>query len=172
MQTFAAKMDKNTKLITILVIGLTSAAIIPILFIDDLGGLMKTFIAGSIVVSLYIGFLFRPKSYTIASDALIIKRGLGQVSIALHEIIEAREVTKADLGFGIRTFGVGGFFGYYGKYNYKKIGAVTAYITNPDKTVLIRTQSNKRYLISPDDTLGFLQFLNKAASLSPTSNSY
>jgi hypothetical protein len=167
MQTFEATMDKNIKMITYLVMALVAVSLLPILFIDELAWWMKLLIVGGLIGSLWVAYLFRPKGYRITEDSLLIERGVGAVRIAIKNIVSAKAVTSADLGFGIRVFGVGGFFGNYGKYNYKKIGAVTAYVTNTSKTILVSTQENKHYLISPEDGLGFLQTLNQSANYHP-----
>lgn len=81
---------------------------------------------------------------------------MGRKEIERSGISEVREVNKNDWGNGIRTVGAGGFFGYFVKFHFSKLGNVTAYGTNPRKTILITTKARQQYLISPDDKMGFM----------------
>lgn len=50
----------------------------------------------------------------------------------------------------IRTFGVGGLFGNYGKFYTQGLGNITMYGTQNKNFILIKTE-NKKILITPDD---------------------
>lgn len=57
--------------------------------------------------------------------------------------------------FNIRTFGVGGLFGYFGYFN----GNDVWYVTNVDKKIQIKMKSGKTYMISPENTEDLLRQL-------------
>jgi hypothetical protein len=51
----------------------------------------------------------------------------------------------------IRTFGVGGLFGYFGKFHTPGIGHSTFYATQRKNKILIVTSNDKKIVITPDD---------------------
>jgi len=105
------------------------------------------FLAGTILLC----YLFAPQKYSVDADYLIIHRPLSDMRISLDSIIEIRKVDKSELKGMIRTFGVGGLFGIYGKFYTNDLGNITMYGTQNKNYILIRTQS-KKILITPDDS--------------------
>ena len=61
----------------------------------------------------------------------------------------------------IRTFGVGGLFGYYGQFYNSKIGSMTWYATRQNNTVLVRTIDNKNIVLTPDEPEKFVANFDK-----------
>lgn len=59
----------------------------------------------------------------------------------------------------IRTFGIGGVFGYIGKFKNSILNDYTAYVTHRKKTVLIVTDDEQKILISPDKPIEFINSL-------------
>jgi hypothetical protein len=59
----------------------------------------------------------------------------------------------------IRTFGVGGLFGYFGKFHTPNIGHITFYATQRVNKVLIVTKQGKKIILTPDD-IGLIQNIN------------
>lgn len=104
----------------------------------------------------FIPFVFRPIIYEISIDKLIIHRLLKDININRNLIKSVELIDKEKIGFPIRTFGVGGFFGYYGKFSNKKIGSMTWYATRLDKFVLIKTVNNKKIILTPDEPERFV----------------
>lgn len=75
-------------------------------------------------------------------------------------MISAEVLEKDALYWSIRTFGVGGLFGYFGKFANAKLGNMTWYATRRDKTVLIKTAGNKKIILTPDDPNQFVADFN------------
>ena len=104
----------------------------------------------------FIAFAFRPINYEISIDKLIIHRLLKDVNIDRNLIKSIELIDKEKIGFSFRTFGVGGLFGYYGKFANSKIGSMTWYATRLDKIVLIKTVNNKKIILTPDEPERFV----------------
>lgn len=51
----------------------------------------------------------------------------------------------------IRTFGVGGLLGYFGKFYTPQIGHMTFYATQRTNRILIVDKQGKKFLLTPDD---------------------
>ena len=107
---------------------------------------LLVFLVGTILLC----FLLAPQQYSVDTDYLIIHRPLSDKKISLESIIEVRQVDKSELKGMIRTFGVGGLFGNYGKFYTNGLGNITMYGTQNKNYILIKTK-NQKILITPDD---------------------
>ena len=104
-------------------------------------------------VAILLGsWLYSPQSYTLDSNELIINRPIGKVKIKLGDIKQVRTLSDDETRGTIRTFGVGGLFGYFGKFHTPGIGHSTFYTTQRKNKILIITNSDKKIIITPDDT--------------------
>jgi hypothetical protein len=104
-----------------------------------------------------ICLLLKPLSYEITEDKLIIRRLIKSVHMNRSDIESLELIDKAELSGTIRTFGVGGLFGWYGKFANSKLGDMTWYITRRDKPVLIIKKDGKKILISPNEAEAFVK---------------
>ena len=95
-------------------------------------------------------YVYSTRSYSVRNGKLIIHRIAGDKSIDLREIASARLMDGSE--GGIRTFGVGGLFGYFGWFRLDAMGSVELHATRGDRRVLIELKNGKRFVISPDDT--------------------
>ena len=109
-------------------------------------GILLSFIA--IILGSY---LFSPRKYELQNGQLIIKRLIGAKVINLTDIIEIRKINRGEMTGTIRTFGVGGLFGYYGKFHNSTFGHMTYYVTQRKNMILLKTKDEKKIIISPDD---------------------
>lgn len=116
----------------------------------------------SLVLIILFCFLFRTTGYSIDPGQLTIHRPVKNLSFPLSEIESIAELTKGDLKGTIRSFGVGGLFGYFGKFYNMKLGRMTFYATRRDQAVLIRLRSGKQILLTPDDRERFIRELKNS----------
>jgi hypothetical protein len=119
-----------------------------------------TFLIGTISLS----FLYAPRKYYVTLDNVIIHRPLSDKTIPIDSIIQIRPISKTELKGTIRTFGVGGLFGYYGKFYSKGLGSFTMFGTQSKNYILIKTK-NKKIVITPDD-IGIIEHVK---NLNPAS---
>lgn len=98
-----------------------------------------------------ISWLFAPQSYKLTQQALVITRPAKDKTILFSEISEVRIMGARENIWNIRTFGVGGLFGYYGKFYSWKLGSFSFYASRRDHQILIETKKGKKLIISPDD---------------------
>lgn len=101
---------------------------------------------------------YRPRYYEVTATDLIIHRQVTPVIIPRADIVSVITLDKSMLAGTIRTFGVGGVFGYFGNFSIPKTGTVKAYATNPKNAVLVITDK-KKILLSPDEAAAFLKAL-------------
>lgn len=158
MKTFAAPLDRFTRMIT-LIVGLVLAGGIISLgmaLLDshtwDIGiGWMMMASWVLLLIIPVVSFAYRPASYTVTADALRIERPAGALVLARKDISGAMRVGIHDLGVSTRLFGSGGFFGYYGLYTSGRFGKVTWYATRRDDFVFVEMNNGKKYLLTPDN---------------------
>ena len=96
--------------------------------------------------------------YSIQDGELQIVRLGWSKNIPVSSIRRVEKKPIAMMG-SIRTFGIGGVFGYIGKFKNSILNNYTAYVTHRKKTVLIVTDNDEKILISPDDPNDFINSL-------------
>lgn len=160
MTIFTASMDRSTKLIT----GFTTVLVAVI----TLAQLISSFehfsylsiFSSSILPVLYIlTFVFRPIHYKLSGDKLIIHRLTDNVALDRSQIKEVKQIDPEQLKRSVRIFGVGGLFGYYGRYANNTLGRMTWYATRKNKTVLLITNANEKFILTPDEPEAFVASL-------------
>jgi Bacterial PH domain len=113
-----------------------------------------------LLIIIFFGiFIFRPISYSITDQEVIIHRTWRDVKINRNDI---QSVEKLDENFSkntLRTFGVGGTWGYFGKFTHSSSGSMDWYVTRRDKLVLLKITGNKNVVLSPDEVEEFLSEL-------------
>ncbi len=114
------------------------------------------------LVTIYlVAFIFRPVGYVITAERLIIQKQWKNVELNRSEIEQVELLEEGRLKGSIRTFGVGGLFGYFGKFTKIGFGNMTWYATRRNKMVLIQTTGNKKIVVTPDEAELFVAGLNR-----------
>jgi len=154
---YKASLDTLSKVITtgviilFLIIGQRSIRALIAAQGDITNILMQAGILLFLIVALVVCYSFGTQKYLVSNNELVIKRPIKERRIHISDIEEIRLVAPGDMLGTIRTFGVGGLFGYYGLYYNKGFGSVTLYATQRKNRIFIRTKSGDKIIISPDD---------------------
>lgn len=154
---FAASLDKTAKVITI-GIGILFAFLIALPFLGKESDTAEIYIPGGLLAIYTLAFLFSPQRYSVTESLLIIHRPIRNIYLRRRDIEEVGVLEKANVNGAMRTFGVGGLFGYFGKFYNYGIGSATWYMTRTDKAVLVRMK-NKKVVLSPDVPDAFIAAL-------------
>lgn len=155
---YKATLDKTAKLLTIgMPVILIGFVIGPKLLTTHIN--VMAIIVVSIVMCLtyIITYGYSPTSYEIKEDSILIKRPFKDVIIHRSAIADVIKLDDGKLARSIRTFGSGGLFGYFGLFWQKEFGTMTWYATRRDQAIMIITSSNKKMVITPDETDDFMQ---------------
>jgi len=105
-------------------------------------------------------FILKPSCYILEDETIIIHRIFKDVKILRSDILKVELVPAEKLKWSIRTFGVGGLFGYFGKFYNRNIGSMTWYATQRENFVLIKTSKNN-IIITPDEAEDFVESYNR-----------
>ncbi len=155
--TYKTSLDNLAKTITIGITILFAAIIVgQYSIIKNAGQANPIYTTVALLLIYFIAFAFRPINYNVSDNKLIIHRLFFDVKIDRSQIKSVELLDKEFIGWSIRTFGVGGLFGYYGKFSNSKIGSMTWYATRKDKVVLVRTINNKKIILTPDEPQKFV----------------
>ena len=155
--SFSASYDLTTKIVSLLVLIAVLGAVV---------------VSQSIVIAFLLFLVFcltyaySARGYVCQGRSVVVKRLVGDVTIPLDGLREARTTTKDDFCGCVRLWGCGGLFGYYGLFRTKKLGKCTWYMTNRKNAVVLVTEA-KTVLLSPDDVSGFLAAVGAFAPAAP-----
>ncbi|MDI9877909.1 PH domain-containing protein [Flectobacillus longus] len=122
---------------------------------------LTVFISGLLVLTYALSLGYSPRSYQISGDYLTINRLFYDAKYERRKIEKVEVLNKEQMGFAIRTFGVGGLFGYFGYYASKNQGSMLWYATQREKFVMIHLEGNKKIVLTPDDAISFVSELTR-----------
>jgi hypothetical protein len=106
---------------------------------------------------LFIPYLWAPQGYKVIGRMVIVKRLIGNLKI--H--VEGEPERWNWIWWGLRLFGSGGLYGYYGLFTFRRIGRIRMYATNRHNLVLIKDEKGRKFLLSPTKPEKFIQLLRK-----------
>ena len=162
--TYKTSLDNLAKIVTIITTIIFATIIIAqFSLLRDEGNSVP--ISTIILLGLiYFGtFSFRPINYKLTVDELIIHRPLSDVKILRDEIKSVEQIDKSKLSWAVRIFGIGGLFGYWGKFSNSKLGSMTWYATRKTNVVLVTTIYNKKIILTPNEPERFVTEFNRIA---------
>jgi hypothetical protein len=138
---YKASLDVPAKIITGLIL-------LMCLFFAIMGVITAALI---LFVTIALCYILHPTAYTLNKDVLIIQRPVKPVVIYRNEISNIELLDEKQLKWTIRTFGVGGLFGYFGYFYNREIGSMLWYTSHQKNRILITKKNEEKVVISPDD---------------------
>ncbi len=99
------------------------------------------------------------RGYTITDTDLEVAR-LGWTSRWPLAALQSATVERGVMARSLRTFGNGGLFAITGRYRNARLGAYQAYVTDSERTVVLRFPS-LTLVVSPDDPESFARALGE-----------
>jgi hypothetical protein len=128
--------------------------------IKDAGRALPIYTTTACVLIYLIAYAFRPVSYVVTQNEILVKRPLFDVHINTTDIASAEIIDRRKLHISIRTMGIPGIFGFSGTFYNLTYGRMTWYVTRRDRPVLIRTKNDKKIVLTPNEPEKFIQQLN------------
>ncbi len=116
-----------------------------------------------IIFTFAFTYAYMPRYIQLNNHSLIVKRGLGKLTIPYSQIIDIRQYKM--MSSDIRLFGSGGFLGWIGLFYNKKIGRYYAYVGNLDETFLVITRKGRWYLLSAHPMKEAIKVIKKRISI-------
>ena len=150
-----------------LVKGMTAGVVFLVLTLTVIYGLLldNRSLAIGLVLILFcviaVPLLWAPQRYLVKGNLVTVQRRIGDVSILVSREPERWRWTW----WGLRLFGSGGLYGYFGHFYMKQIGGVRMYSTNRHNLVLLVDEKGRKILVSPNEADRFIQQLKKSVLL-------
>jgi len=168
-QQFAARWSLSVWIVTVvaMAVAIFVVAVVARLATHGLpegdAGRPLMLIAGFVPVAvLCVTVFFAPLAYTVGPGAVVVNRMGPDFVVAVAEIVDVRRVGPRDVGFVVRLFGSGGFFGGFGRFYSRRLRHFRAYTTNGKDLVLISLANGGKVLISPHPADAFVEILQRA----------
>ena len=159
--TYKTSLDKTAITITI---GVTILFAVIIggqySIIKDAGRAIPMYTTAACLLIYFIAFAFRPINYVVTKEEIVVRRPILNVHIKRADVKSAELIERNKITGSIRTFGVGGLFGYYGNFANFSLGRMTWYATRKDKPVLVKTINDKKIIFTPNDPDKFVSEIN------------
>lgn len=160
MQRFPASLSRKVVIITGFVAGIL--IVVAASVIASQPDMNQTAQATFIVLPfaiLGVGLLFRVRGYDLHDDHIRVRRIAFPVRLPIAAL-KAVEQAPELMNRSVRTFGNGGLFGFYGRFWKPGFGKFTAYVTNPENTVVLKSD-DKMIALSPDQPRDFIHALRE-----------
>ena len=119
--------------------------------------------AAAIVGLLAVCAALAVRGYSVGGGELLVHR-LGWTSR-----FDLARLTSADVAPGatrgsIRTFGIGGLFGFIGRFRNTTLGPYRAYVTDPANAVVLRL-GRETIVVTPEHPAEFVAAIDSAAAI-------
>ena len=161
MTTFTTSLDKFNKITTILVSAILLMVLMLVFFLTTADGQNVAKSVSIIpIIAFIVVYLLRPNNYSVSADKLLIHRIINNVEINRNNIQSVQEIDVSKVKNSLRTFGVGGFFGSFGKFWNSTLGNMTWYVTRKNNFVLVETRDHKKIILTPDKPKEFVASLS------------
>ena len=161
---FKASLGTTVNVTTVIIVGLflLIGVALLLLFVLSLSeenfdrkSIMMPIVAIGLFGLLYWVLTERIIGYEVLNEGVKIIKGNDVQLIKKDLILEVKSIDYKDLRFSVRTFGIGGVFGFSGSFTNKKFGDMTWNFTSKDNLVMIVTQKQK-FVVSPDNRTLFI----------------
>ncbi len=165
LMKYNASLDKSARIVTVCITVLLSVLVIVQVFLFINHRSWSSLVIILLLFLIYlITYLYSPKSYFIRNKSIVVHRPVSDITLLQSDIRHIEVISSQKLKGAVRTFGVGGMFGYFGQFLNKEIGCMTWYATHRENAVvLIEMNNDKKIIISPDESEQFVkQFMSAA----------
>ena len=118
-------------------------------FIGDIPYLFSIELSLIIALSIIISYGYAPLTVTLSESSLVLRRGIGrkQFNYSDIEYVEAYDNKK----IAARLCGIGGLFGFIGRYYTEGIGHYFSYVGDYSQAFYFQLKSGKKYMLSCED---------------------
>ena len=101
-----------------------------------------------------VALAYAVRGYTLTEDAVIVRRGIGDLQFPLAGLRSVSGDVDAMKG-SLRVLGNAGLFSITGRYWNRKLGWYRAFATDPSRAVVLR-YPNRTIVITPHDPQHFI----------------
>ena len=112
-----------------------------------------------ITLGIIFSYVYAPMSVTLSESSLVLRRGIGRKQFNYSDIerVEAYENKK----IAARLCGIGGIFGFIGRYYVEGIGHYFSYVGDYSQAFYFQLQNGKKYMLSCEDKEQVISLIRK-----------
>lgn len=155
---YEASLDKMALVITIIITILFAAGIVmQYTMVQETA--IPSIVSVVLVLTYLAAYVYSPLYYTVDRESLVIHRPVGKLVISRARIQEVYLMDKASTKGVIRTFGVGGLFGYFGRFSGYYTGSMVWHATRRKNLVMVLTTEGQKIVVTPDNWQAFINDL-------------
>lgn len=136
-----------------------SVVVKSILFAKPHAASIVAIVVAIVIVGVFLSaILLTPRGYDVRDGKLFVRTLATKFSYDLRQLSDAygARASKVFSPGTLRTFGVGGFFGYYGYFRNAALGGFLAFVTDKDKLVVLHF-ADKVLVVSPKEPERFVR---------------
>lgn len=148
------KVHKSKTIVVLTIVFLT------ILVVTDVWGLIQVVrgdvpyllgigVALIITLGIIFSYVYAPMRITFSENSLVLHRGIGKKQFHYSDI-ESIEVFN-NKHIALRICGIGGVFGFVGRYYTEGIGHYFSYVGDYSQAFYFQLKNGKKYLLSCED---------------------
>jgi hypothetical protein len=157
MKTYEAPWGKTLKVVSGLLVLLVVGFMVSVWLFPEISGGWRVPWLFPVIAALCP--LFMVLGYEVTEDAILIRRPFWKTRLPRAGLKSATFKPKA-MSHALRTFGNGGAFSFTGWFWKKDLGAFSAYVTDPDRTVVLRFEK-RTVVVSPGEPEDFVAALSE-----------
>jgi len=115
------------------------------------------------VLMLAIIYLLRPTAFVVTEREIVVVRPVRSKKIPLERLEAIAYPASLPDGWTIGLIRVEGIFGTFGIFWNRRWGRFHVFVTDHDKRVELVHADGSRFILSPDDPVGFVKAVEQAA---------
>lgn len=157
---FAAPWSSKLKLLTAVFTAILLGVPVVVLLEADGPTALEVVLAVGVPLAILVGAAaFMIRGYSVRDGAVWVHRLGWATRIPLGAVRSAEVRPGATVG-SLRTFGIGGLFGFSGRFRNDVLGAYRAYVTDGAREVVLETEGEP-VVLSPDRPAAFVEAIRK-----------
>ena len=156
---FKASLDRLTIAITVLVVVVFTIITYEVVLRGHDFSTNSLCIVAVMWMVFIVCYGLHPKAYELQDSSLNILCPFYSFSYAKKDIQRVRFADRTEMVATIRVFGVGGLFGYYGKFYNRTLGWMNWFATQRKNYIILETTGNDKIVLTPDNAEEFMTAL-------------
>lgn len=148
------KVHKSKTLVALTIVFLAILILTDVFFlvqilIGDVSYLFGIEFSLIVALSIIFSYVYAPMRITFSENSLVLHRGIGKKQFNYSDIESVEAFNNKHIA--LRICGIGGVFGFVGRYYTEGIGHYFSYVGDYSQAFYFQLKNGKKYLLSCED---------------------
>lgn len=148
------KVHKSKTLVALTIVFLAILILTDVFFlvqilIGDVSYLFGIEFSLIVALSIIFSYVYAPMRITFSENSLVLHRGIGKKQFHYSDIESVEAFNNKHIA--LRICGIGGVFGFVGRYYTEGIGHYFSYVGDYSQAFYFQLKNGKKYLLSCED---------------------